>query len=114
MNALEIIWWIVGAILIISTVSIFVSEAQYDLGFDCEAYKAGERAGYSSHNESIYNESLEYAYSHLPRVGGDVRGPKDVFYYAHGYVDGYKKWRDENEVSEMCELLETEYKKNEV
>lgn len=97
---------IIGTILIISTLLIFVSWVQYDLGFYGESYKDGEYTGYNSHNESIYNASLEYAYLNLPHVGGGVRGSKDAFYYAYGYVDGYEKYLLDYKNSWLIEEME--------
>jgi len=79
--------------------------AYYSHGFSSDEYKDGEYLGYSLHNESVYNSSVLYVHSH--RSGFvNIRGGRDIYFSAYGYIRGYRTWRDEIEVSKMNKLLE--------
>lgn len=92
-----------GVLLVV--VCLVAGEVYYVHGFSSEAYKDGEYLGYSSHNESMYNKSSEYVRSHTDALY-NIRGNRDIYFGAYGYVSGYRKLSDEMEVSEMCELME--------
>jgi len=75
--------------------------------FGSEAYKSGEYDGYSLHNESVYNESILCVNYNLEKSFYGS-GPRDIYYQAYGYTNGYEKWADEMYDSEISDLLEIE------
>lgn len=77
----------------------------FTLGQYGEASKDGECAGYSLHNESVYNSSILYIRSNGLGLGY-IDGPDDVYFKARGYVIGYEKWDRETKASEFDRLFE--------
>lgn len=103
---------LVGILFFVCIISCIAStEYSYQTGLKSDEYSTGVNYGYTLHNESVYNECLEYIPDHQMwklGISPGIIGKEETYYRAVGYVKGYERWLEETEVSEMHSLLEIE------
>jgi len=109
-----------GLVLIISFFIVFglsvldsccgvYMDFQYSAGVECHEYEDGLQNGYENHNESIYDQCVEYKSEHFDKTESTrITGDKGAYYYSWGYIEGYNKYLLDYKNSWLIEEMKKE------